>query len=304
VIPALSRVAGVPTRLYVAPVMTTSAQKTVGVIGLGIIGSRIAKHLRKAGFDVHVWNRTKKDEPQFAASAADLAKTCSVIEIFVSNDAAILETIDQLKPALTKDHLLIIHSTISPETAKKAREEVSKTGAHLIDAPFTGSKDAAQNGQLMYYLAGDPEDLERAKPFLAASSKGLLLFDRFGDASTVKIATNMVTGAIVQSLSEALAICERSGISGEKFERAVRLNACRSGASDLKLPLILKRDFEPHFSIANMLKDSNLGLEIASRFGLELPATIGTNKALTEASAKGWSNRDYAIVSELVRKAE
>src|ERR1700737_3783542 len=152
--------------------MTTSAQKTVGVIGLGIIGSRIAKHLRKAGFDVHVWNRTKKDEPQFAASAADLAKTCSlvgiffVIEIFVSNDAAILETIDQLKPALTKDHLLIIHSTISPETAKKAREEVSKTGAHLIDAPFTGSKDAAQNGQLMYYLAGDPEDLERQKPSL------------------------------------------------------------------------------------------------------------------------------------------
>jgi 3-hydroxyisobutyrate dehydrogenase-like beta-hydroxyacid dehydrogenase len=284
--------------------MTTSAQKTVGVIGLGIIGSRIARHLRKAGFDVHVWNRTKKDEPQFADSPADLAKKCSVIEIFVSNDAAVLETIRQLKSALTRDHLLIIHSTISPETAKKAREEVSGTGAHLIDAPFTGSRDAAQNGQLMYYLAGDPADLERAKPFLQASSKGLLLFDKFGDASTVKIATNMVTAAIVQSLSEALAICERVGISPEKFALAVQNNACRSGASDLKLPLIIKRDFEPHFSVANMFKDSNLALELGSKFGLELPATIGTNKVLAVASAKGWNDRDYAMVSELIRKPE
>jgi 3-hydroxyisobutyrate dehydrogenase/glyoxylate/succinic semialdehyde reductase len=222
----------------------------------------------------------------------------------VSNDAAVLGTFRQLKPALTKDHLLIIHSTISPETAKEAREEVSETGAHLIDAPFTGSRDAAQNGQLMYYLAGDPADLERAKPFLEASSKGLLLFDRFGDASTVKIATNMVTAAIVQSLSEALAICERFEISPEKFALAVQNNACRSGASDLKLPLIIKRDFEPHFSVANMLKDSNLALELASKFGLELPATSGANKVLAAASAKGWSDRDYAIVSELVRKPE
>jgi 3-hydroxyisobutyrate dehydrogenase/glyoxylate/succinic semialdehyde reductase len=156
----------------------------------------------------------------------------------------------------------------------------------------------------MYYLAGDPADLERAKPFLQASSKGLLLFDKFGDASTVKIATNMVTAAIVQSLSEALAICERVGISPEKFALAVQNNACRSGASDLKLPLIIKRDFEPHFSVANMFKDSNLALELGSKFGLELPATIGTNKVLAVASAKGWNDRDYAIVSELIRKPE
>ena len=273
----------------------------VGVIGLGIIGSRVAKNLRKKGFEVYVWNRTPKAEPNFVSSPAEVAKAAQIIQIFVSNDAAVLETLAALRTALTPNHLILIHSTISPDTVQKARDVIKSTGAHLIDAPFTGSKGAAENGQLVYYVAGDKADLERAEPVLEASRKGLVYFSRFGDASLVKIATNMVTAAIVQALTEALTITERAGIDPQELVTAIENNACRSGVSDFKLKAIIARDFDPNFSLMNMLKDSRLALGLAKSLGLQLPLAQTVNDFLTEADAKGWSQQDFAVASNLVR---
>jgi 3-hydroxyisobutyrate dehydrogenase-like beta-hydroxyacid dehydrogenase len=273
----------------------------VGVIGLGIIGSRVAKNLRKKGFEVYVWNRTPKAEPNFVSSPAEVAKAAQIIQIFVSNDAAVLETLAALRTALTPNHLILIHSTISPEAVQKARDAVTSTGAHLVDAPFTGSKGAAENGQIVYYLAGDKADLERAQPVLEASRKALVYFSRFGDASLVKIATNMVTAAIVQALTEALTITERAGIDPQELVTAIENNACRSGVSDFKLKAIIARDFDPNFSLMNMLKDSRLALGLAKSLGLQLPLAQTVNDLLTEADAKGWSQQDFAVASNLVR---
>jgi 3-hydroxyisobutyrate dehydrogenase-like beta-hydroxyacid dehydrogenase len=278
-----------------------STPSRVGVIGLGIIGARVAKNLRKAGFDVYVWNRTPKDEPQFVQSPRILAETCQVLEIFVANDAAILETIENLLPALTPQHLLIAHSTISPETINEIAARIAPSGAHLIDAPFTGSKGAAEKGQLVYYVAADPADLERAKPILEATSRHIVYFDNLGDASLVKIATNLITASIVQSLSEAVAITEKAGIDLKKLAEAIEYNACRSGVSDMKLPAIIKRDFEPNFSLTNMLKDSRLALQLAEIFKLELPVTETVNQILARADEKDWGAKDFAVISELVR---
>ena len=273
----------------------------VGVIGLGIIGSRVAKNLRKKGFEVYVWNRTPKAEPNFLSSPAEVAKASQTIQIFVSNDAAVLETLAALRSALTPDHLILIHSTISPETVQKAKDAVSSTGAHLVDAPFTGSKGAAENGQIVYYLAGDKADLERAAPVLEASRKTLVYFSRFGDASLIKIATNMVTAAIVQALTEALTITERAGIDPQELVTAIENNACRSGVSDLKLKAIIARDFDPNFSLMNMLKDSRLALDLAKSLGVQLPLAQTVNQLLTEADSKGWAQQDFAVASNLVR---
>jgi 3-hydroxyisobutyrate dehydrogenase-like beta-hydroxyacid dehydrogenase len=287
------------TSLDTVVIMSTPIR--VGVIGLGIIGSRVAKNLRKKGFEVYVWNRTPKPEPNFVSSPAEVAKTARVIQIFVSNDAAVLQTLTALSPALTTDHLLLIHSTISPETVRKAKEAVASTGAHLVDAPFTGSKGAAENGQIVYYLAGDKVDLERAEPVLEASRKAFVYFSRFGDASLVKIATNMVTAAIVQALTEALTMTERAGIDPAELVTAIENNACRSGVSDFKLKAIIARDFDPNFSLMNMLKDSRLALDLAKSLGVQLPLAETVHQVLAEADSKGWSQQDFAVASNLVR---
>jgi 3-hydroxyisobutyrate dehydrogenase-like beta-hydroxyacid dehydrogenase len=278
-----------------------STTSRVGVIGLGIIGARVARNLRKAAFDVYVWNRTPQDQPQFVQSPQALAERCQVLQIFVANDAAILETLEKLRPALTPQHLLIVHSTISPETIKQIKVEIDPVGAHLIDAPFTGSKGAAEKGQLVYYVAADPADLERAKPILEATSKHMVYFDRLGDASLIKIATNLITASIVESLSEVVAISEKAGVNPDKLVEAIEYNACRSGVSDLKIQAILKRDFDPNFSLTNMLKDSRLALKLAEKFKLELPVTKTVSQVLERADKKGWGAQDFAVVSELVR---
>jgi len=280
-----------------------STERNVGVIGLGIIGSRVAENLRKKGFTVRVWNRTKKEEANFAKTPGELAKACRIIQIFVSNDAAVLETIEKLKPSLTAEHLLTIHSTISPETAKKVKDEVASSGARVVDAPFTGSKGAAGNGQLVYYLAGDKADLDRARPVLEASSKATLQLDRFGDGSVVKIATNMISAAIVQALAEAWAVSESCGVSPEKFRQAVELNACRSGVSDLKLKSIQAHDFEANFSLRNMLKDARLALQLGEKNGIRLPATAAVKSVLEQGSEKGLAEKDYSVVAELLAKS-
>jgi 3-hydroxyisobutyrate dehydrogenase-like beta-hydroxyacid dehydrogenase len=279
-----------------------STTSRVGVIGLGIIGARVAKNLRKAGFDVYVWNRTPKEGPQFVQSPQALAETCQILQIFVANDAAILETIAKLRPALTPQHLLIAHSTISPDTIKQIKAELDPTGAHLIDAPFTGSKGAAEKGQLVYYVAANPLDLERAKPILEATSRHIVYLDHLGDASLIKIATNLITASIVQSLSEAIAITEQAGVNPKKLIEAIEYNACRSGVSDLKIQAILKRDFDPNFSLTNMLKDSRLALKLAEKLKVDLPVTKTVSQLLTRADEKGWGSQDFAVVSELVRK--
>jgi 3-hydroxyisobutyrate dehydrogenase-like beta-hydroxyacid dehydrogenase len=278
--------------------MSTTA--TVGVIGLGTIGLRISRNLAKKGFSTVVWNRTPKEEPNFVDSPAAVAEKAPIIEIFLSDDRAVLQIIETLKGSLRSDHLLVIHSTISPDTVREVQALTSKSGAHVIDAPFTGSRAAAENGQLVFYVAGAPEDLERAKPILEASSKAIVNFDHVGDASTVKIATNLITAAIVDALAEALAITKAANIEPQKLVRAIELNASRSVTGDMKLAKIIERDFEPHFSLANMLKDSRLALTLAKKAGVSLPLTATLEKQLNSVAEKGLGEKDFAIVSTAV----
>ncbi len=122
--------------------------------------------------------------------------------------------------------------------------------------PFTGSKVAAENGQLVYYIGGDEAALKQARPILEASSKEIVLIgEKIGDATIMKVATNIVTAATAQVAAEALALVRKAGISPELFGRAMKSNASNSATLEMKVPMMLAGDFEPHFSVKHMLKD-------------------------------------------------
>ena len=112
----------------------------VGIIGLGIIGSRVASGLRQAGFQSFVWNRTPKTVPNFLGSPAEVAGLCQIIQLFVADGAAVLETIEALRPALTPQHIIVCCPTIGLDATLQAAEKVHQLGASFLDAPFTGSK--------------------------------------------------------------------------------------------------------------------------------------------------------------------
>jgi 3-hydroxyisobutyrate dehydrogenase-like beta-hydroxyacid dehydrogenase len=271
----------------------------VGILGLGIIGSRAAAALRAEGYPVFVWNRTPLPAANFLGSPADVARTCKVLQLFVADAQAVMEVIDAMEPALTPDHCVLCSATIGPDATREAAAKVEKTGARFLDVPFTGSKTAAENRQLVYYVGGAEADFERVKPVLQSTSKAIVRMGKIGEAALVKVATNMISAASIQALSEALALVEKSGIPPQFLASALEFNGCRSGVMELKLPKMLEADYEPHFSLKHMLKDVEFGLALAKNLGLELSACATTRAAMAEAVGAGHGDADFAVIHKL-----
>src|SRR5213596_667361 len=260
--------------------MSVPSHKDIGVIGLGIIGRAIAGHLRRKGFSVFVWNRSPQPVPNFVGSPGELAELCNYIQIFVSDDEALLQTVEQLSESLTPRHLVLAHSTVAPDSMRAAAEIVERRGARFVEALFTGSKPAAEKGELVYYVGGTATALREARPILEASSKEIIYVGAVGEASAIKLATNMITAATVQAAAEALALIQALGLPLEKFVEAMHANASYSGTLALKLPKMLERDFEPHFSVKHMLKD----MQIVSQVALSRYLDLGVTAAVTPKS--------------------
>lgn len=277
--------------------MARKERKSAGVIGLGIVGTRIAAHLRKAGYQVWLWNRSPRAEPNFLSSPAEVAESAPTIQIFVNDGQALFETVDSLLPALTPRHVVLNHATVSPADTRSVAERIETTGARFLDAPFTGSRNAAEAGQLVYYVGGDPAVLKQVRPLLEASSKAIVEIGGVGDASTVKIATNMITAATVEAMSEAFCLLHRANIPLQYLSTALEHNAVKSGLTEMKVKSMIEGDFTPHFSLRNMFKDMQLALELANSHNVELPAVSAFAGAAMSGLQKGWAEEDFSVIS-------
>lgn len=273
-------------------------KQNVGVLGLGIIGSRVAENLRKAGHEVFVWSRSARAVPNFLASPREVAEAAGIIQIFVRDNAALLEAITDMKPALKAGHLVMNHATVSKKATLEAAKLVEATGASFLDAPFTGSKMAAQNGKLCYYTGGGDLMLERARPVLEASAAKILPLGGIGDAMVLKIVTNLVSAVIVEAVAEAVAITKANDIPLERLHEALEGNANYSTLIGMKLPVMISGDYEPHFSLVNMLKDVRFARDIAREAGLCTPVLDGTEGELSRALVAGKGGRDFAVIAE------
>jgi 3-hydroxyisobutyrate dehydrogenase-like beta-hydroxyacid dehydrogenase len=276
--------------------MSHRTRKSVGLIGLGIIGSRVAENLRKKGFHVFVWNRTPRPVPNFVGAPSEVAELCDFIQIFVSDDEALFEICRQLVPALSSRHLVIAHATVSPYTMREAANMVERRGGRFIEAPFTGSKEAAEKGKLLFYVGGDQVAIQEARPILNANGE-VMLIGEIGQATAIKIATNMITAASVQAAAEALALIYTAGLPLEKLAEAMRGNASYSKTLEMKLPKMTETNFDPHFSIKHMLKDVQIATRMASSAHLELTVTTAARDRLLEQMQHGRGDEDYSALA-------
>lgn len=269
----------------------------IGVLGLGIIGGRVAQHLRAAGHRVHVWSRTGKAGS--LASPRAIAEAAQVLQIFVRDSAALLGALRDLAPVLTPEHLVLNHATVSKAAVLEAARLCAESGAGFLDAPFTGSKMAAQNAKLVYYVGGDAALLERARPVLELSSTQILPLGEVGDAMVLKIVTNLVTAVTVKALAEAAAITRAEGVPLAALQTALQANANHSPLLAMKLPALMQDDFEPHFALINMLKDADFARELAAGAGLATPALDCTAEAMRAAAEAGLGDLDFSVIGRL-----
>ena len=277
--------------------MARRTRKNVGVIGLGIIGSRVADNLRRQGFHVFVWNRNPRSVPNFVGAPAELAEMCDYIQLFVSDDDALLDVIRQMSPALAPRHIVIAHPTVAPHSMLSAAEMVERRGARFVEAPFTGSKLGAEKGELVFYVAGDEVALKEARPILEASSKEVIEIGHIGQATVVKLATNIVTSASVQALAEGLALINSAGIPAEKFVEALKNNASYSKTLSMKLPKMIENNFEPHFALKHMLKDMKIASQLGLSHHLELAVTTAARDRLLEQEQRGFAEEDFSVIA-------
>lgn len=271
----------------------------IGVIGLGIIGSRVAANLRKKGHSVYVWSRSPKNVPNFLGSASEVAQSARILQFFVSDDDALISAVESIEGDLTSDHILLFHPTVLPETILAAGKIAARAGARFLEASFTGSKGAAETGQLVYYVGGDPALVREVEPILLDSGKAVVPIGSAGQAAIVKIVTNLMSASVLNTLGEILALANAAGIPPEKLRDALAVNANWSPLLAMKLPGIIEGNFEPHFSVRHMTKDVRHGEKLAAQYGVATPAIDAARNALVSLMEHGDGDADYSIIAKL-----
>ncbi len=271
----------------------------VGLLGLGIIGSRVADRLREAGHQVFVWSRTKRDIPNFQSTPRAVVESAHIIQIFVRDDAALLSAIREMQPVLTSEHIVMNHSTVSKAATLESAAICASAHTAFLDAPFTGSKMAAQNGKLVYYIGGSAPVLERVRQVLEISSQKILPLGEVGEAMVLKIVTNLVSSITVKALAEAAAITQSQDISLDLLKTALEANANHSSLIGMKLPTMMSGNFEPHFSLQNMLKDADFARYLASEADIKTPALDCTAEAMRAGVKAGMGDLDFSVIGKL-----
>jgi 3-hydroxyisobutyrate dehydrogenase-like beta-hydroxyacid dehydrogenase len=284
---------------------------TVGFIGLGLMGKPMAGNLLKAGFPVVVWNRTKSRADELVAEGAKLGATprdtaaqADVLITIVSDPPAIEEILWGAEGALAglrSGSTVIDSSTVSPDLARRAAQACAEKGADYLDAPVTGGDWGAKKGELVFMIGGKPEAFERIKPVFEAMGKRFFLLGPNGAGQTVKLAMNLILALEVEALAEALVLVTKAGIQGEKLVEVMQSSMARAGVLDVKAPSMLKGEFPASFPLRLMHKDLRLGLELAKKEGITLPAAaaaFATYSAVKDASK---DDPDYAAVARYWR---
>jgi 3-hydroxyisobutyrate dehydrogenase-like beta-hydroxyacid dehydrogenase len=276
----------------------------ISILGLGIIGSAWAKNLIADGHTVRCWNRTPKDFPNFHASIEEAVDQADIIFIVVADPPAVQSVLNQIQSKLGQGKLVIQSSTISAKWTRLFAEQVKKTGAQFLEAPFTGSKVAAEERKTVYYLGGDSEIVERARPILQSISSAILHIGPLGSASSLKLAMNLNIAGVAQTLCESLMLCRKAGISDELYFQALARNVSHSGVADLKKPKLLQHDYTPQFSLKHMAKDIRLALETAAEHSLPLEQAGHLKNIYDRGMAAGWADDDFIGLMRLLDKGD
>jgi len=283
----------------------------VAVLGLGVMGVGMAANLRKAGFEVTVWNRTAakaeafaKDGGASAASPAEAAKGAKVVISMLSDD-------DASRAAWLGEHgalagmeanaIAVESSTVSPVWIAELHAAAQKCGVRLLDAPVTGSRPQAEAGQLTFLTGGDADTVEEARPVLAAMSKQVLPLGPVGSGAQLKLINNFLCGVQVVSFAEALTWIERSGLDRTLALDFLKTAAPGSGILAGMSERMTKRTYEVNFVLDLMRKDMRYAQAAAERFGVDLSTAANAEQLFVQAQQQGLGGKDMSAVVEVVR---
>ena len=282
----------------------------LGYVGLGVMGGGIAKRLLDAGHTVTGWNRTRgKAQPLLDAGMAwadtprEVAERSEITFTMVTNTAAVqavTEGPDGILAGLSPGKVYVDMSTASPDNSRAIAARVAELGAHMLDAPVSGSVITLEQGKLTVMVGGDADVFARVRPVLEAIGPKVFHVGPNGAAVTIKIASNLQLAVQMLAFSEAVLIAEKSGIPREKAVEVLLGTVIASPMVTYRGPFVLEQPEEAWFDVNMMQKDMNLALELGRQLDVPLPTTAVTNEFLTAARGMGLADKDFAIVFDVL----
>jgi 3-hydroxyisobutyrate dehydrogenase-like beta-hydroxyacid dehydrogenase len=280
----------------------------IAFLGLGIMGRPMASRLVAAGHEVSVWNRTARQHIDGAATAvspADAAKEAEVVWCCVADTGAVERVIfgdDGALQSLREGGIIVDSSTISPSATVKFAERVNERGVHWVDAPVTGSKIGAENGQLIFIVGGAPEPVQYLEPLFKAMGKQVIHVGDNGKGQAAKLGMNLMIALYFQGFSEAMVLVRKLGVDPHKLIELIQASMVKSGVIDYKAPFVLRHDYSPNFPLRLMHKDIHLMLDLAKENRVKLPALETVDEIYELSSEEGWDDLDYAATLGLLEK--
>ncbi|OLC42272.1 MAG: hypothetical protein AUH43_22845 [Acidobacteria bacterium 13_1_40CM_65_14] len=285
---------------------------SLGYIGLGVMGGRMADRLLTKGHAVTGYNRTREkaqwlvnrgltlaDSPRAVSAAAD------VTFVMVANSAA-LESVangpDGFIAGLAPGKIVVDMSTVSPALSRAVAAKVREQGARMVDAPVSGSVATLEQGKLAIMVGGDRVTFDKVKPILDDIGPKVTYVGGNGLAVSMKIATNISVAVQILAFAEGVLLAEKSGIARDVAVDVLTHSVVGSPLLQYRGPFVLQMPDEAWFNVNMMQKDVQLALEMGRQLGVPLPTTAATNEWLTAARAMGLAEKDFAAVFQALAR--
>jgi 3-hydroxyisobutyrate dehydrogenase len=275
----------------------------VAFIGLGVMGYPMAGHVKNAGMEVCVYNRTAEKAQQWVAeyggdmapSPAEAAKNCDVVLVCVGNDNDVRQVTTGeggVLSGMQEGSILVDHTTASAELARELYQEAGSQGVQFMDAPVSGGQAGAENGALTVMIGGDEATYAAAKPVIDSYSKFNKLLGAAGNGQLAKAANQICIAGIVEGLAEALNFAMKAGLNGEDLIETISKGAAGSWQMENRYQTMLSDEYEFGFAVDWMRKDLGIALEEAERNGVDMPLVKMVDTFYEEVQANGGGRWD------------
>ena len=284
----------------------------LGFIGLGVMGSRMAKRLLDAGHNVTGYNRTKSKAQwlldrgmKWAHTPRAAAESSDVVFSMIANNSALRAVTagnEGIIAGLSVGKIYVEMSTVSPAAIRELATQVEAKDAEMLDAPVSGSSITLEEGKLSFMVGGKRVTFEKVLPYLQAIGPKATYVGGHVLAASMKIATNLSLAVQMLAFSEGLLLAEKSGIARETAVEVLLNSVMASPMVKYRGPFVLKMPDEAWFDVNMAQKDVLLALEMGLQLDVPLPTTAIANQMLTAARAMGLAEKDFAILFEVLAK--
>ena len=279
-------------------------------IGLGAMGAPMAGHLKAKGLLHAVANRTPAKAQALAqewgvlapATLAELAAQGDVIALCVTADADVLGLVEALAPHLKPGAIVIDHSTVAPDTARRAAVQLAQVGAHFLDAPVSGGVEGAKNGKLSVMVGGNADVLQRALPVLEAYALRVTHLGDVGAGQATKAVNQVLVAGIAQAVCEGLALGDALGLDPERLIPTLGAGAAGNWFLDKRGATMLRNEFSVGFKLALLHKDLAIVRGIAEQAGTATGVIERSLADYAQLMSEGYGDDDISALIRLKRE--